>query len=86
MLPADLSRRLRDAVTSCRYGCSWRSRGQEGTRDELIGKSSGTNFRRAGVAQKIDFVSEAKINGRYAGTEALFGALPEHCFELGAEL
>ena len=55
-------------------------------RDELTGNSSGAAFRRAGVAQKVDFVIEGKINGRYAGTEALFGALPEHCFELGAEL
>ncbi len=55
-------------------------------RDELTGNNAGAAFRRAGIAQKIDFVIEAKINGRYAGTEALFGALPEHCFELGAEL
>ena len=56
------------------------------TRDELTGNNPGAAFRRAGVAQKIDFLIEAKINGRYAGTETLFGALPEHCFELGAEL
>lgn len=55
-------------------------------RDELTGNGSGAALRRAGVAQKVDFVIEGKINGRYAGTEALFGALPEHCFELGAEL
>ena len=55
-------------------------------RDELTGNNSSAAFRRAGIAQKVDFVIEAKINGRYAGTEALFGALPEHCFELGAEL
>jgi hypothetical protein len=55
-------------------------------RDELTGNAAGAAFRRAGIAQKVDFVIEAKINGRYAGTEALFGALPEHCFELGAEL
>jgi hypothetical protein len=55
-------------------------------RDELTGNNAGATFRRAGIAQKVDFVIEAKINGRYAGTEALFGALPEHCFELAAEL
>jgi hypothetical protein len=55
-------------------------------RDELTGNNAGSKFRRAGIAQKIDFVIQAKINGRYAGTESLFGALPEHCFELGAEL
>jgi hypothetical protein len=56
------------------------------TRDELTGNTAGAAFRRAGIAQRIDFVIEGKINGRYAGTEVLFGALPEHCFELGAEL
>ncbi len=55
-------------------------------RDELTGNNAGFKFRGAGIAQKIDFVIQAKINGRYAGTESLFGALPEHCFELGAEL
>ena len=55
-------------------------------RDELTGNNAGSKFRRAGIARKIDFVIQAKINGRYAGTESIFGALPEHCFELGAEL
>ena len=55
-------------------------------RDELTGNNAVSKFRRAGIAKKIDFVIQAKINGRYAGTESLFGALPEHCFELGAEL
>jgi hypothetical protein len=56
------------------------------TRDELTSNTTGADFRRAAIAQKVDFVIEAKINGRYVGSESLFGALPEHSFELGAEL
>jgi hypothetical protein len=67
-------------------GAAGGAEARRATRDELTGNNSGAAFRRAGVAQKVDFIIEAKINGRYAGAEALFGALPEHCFELGAEL
>ena len=55
-------------------------------RDETLGNDQGARLRRAGVSQKVDFVIEGKISGKYAGTESLFGSLPEHCFEVGAEL
>jgi hypothetical protein len=56
------------------------------SRDEVLGRRLGANFRRAAVDQRVDFIIEGKVDGKYAGTESLFGALPEHCFELGAEL
>ncbi len=56
------------------------------SRDEILGNTQSANFRKAGVSQKADFVIQGKITGRYAGQEALFGSLPQHCFEMGAEL
>lgn len=67
-------------------GAAGGAEAKRAARDELTGNNTGAALRRAGIAQKVDFVIEAKINGRYAGAESLFGALPEHCFELGAEL
>jgi hypothetical protein len=63
-----------------------REQARRASRDKLVGSTQGANFRKAGVDQRVDFVIEGRVNGRYAGTEALFGALPEHCFELGANL
>jgi hypothetical protein len=51
-------------------------------RDELTGNSAGAKFRRAGISQSIYSVIQAEINGSYAGTESLFGALSEYCFEM----
>jgi hypothetical protein len=55
-------------------------------RDEALGNDQGARLRRSGASQKVDFVIEGKISGKYAGTESLFGSLPEHCFEVGGEL
>ena len=67
-------------------GAIGQAQARRASRDELLGNTQGANFRRAGVDQRVDFVIEGRVNGRYAGTESLFGALPEHCFELGADL
>ena len=60
--------------------------GLRAERDAALGNEQGAKMRRAGIAQKMDFVIEGKVNGRYAGVESLFGSLPEHAFKIGGEL
>jgi hypothetical protein len=67
-------------------GATRAAEGLRAERDAALGNEQGAKMRRAGIAQKVDFVIEGKVNGRYAGVEALFGSLPEHAFEIGGEL
>lgn len=55
-------------------------------RDDLLNNGSIASMRRAGAAQKVDFLIEGKIDARHAGKESLFGSLPVHAFELGGEI
>ncbi|MCX7826844.1 MAG: hypothetical protein N2689_14995 [Verrucomicrobiae bacterium] len=55
-------------------------------RDDLTGERQTAAWRRADLAQKADFIVEAKVAGRYAGRQSLYGALPVHRFSLSADL
>ncbi|MBM3887641.1 MAG: hypothetical protein FJ388_00800, partial [Verrucomicrobia bacterium] len=55
-------------------------------RDDLTGERRAAAWRRADLAQKSDFIIEAKVTGKYIGRQSFYGSLPVHRFTLAADL
>jgi hypothetical protein len=55
-------------------------------RDDFTGERQTAAWRRADLAQKADFIIEAKVTGRYVGRQSFYGSLPVHRFSLSADL
>ncbi len=55
-------------------------------RDDLTGERRAAAWRRADLAQKADFIIEAKVSGKYVGRQSFYGSLPVHRFTLAADL
>lgn len=54
-------------------------------RDDLTGDAKAAAYRRAGIADKADFIIEAKVRGNFAGTEQVYG-VPLNKISVSADL
>jgi hypothetical protein len=55
-------------------------------RDKRLGDTNAAVVRTGSDRNRCDYRIEARLTGRYAGQESLYGSLPEHRFSLAASL
>lgn len=55
-------------------------------RDQLSGDGQTAAWRRAGIAQKADFIIQVKVRGNHLGKESFYGGLPVQKFSVAVDL